>query len=401
MKLATQPTTGLAVTQLESFIAQQASRLCDVAVRALVQMYNPQTRMFCHCIRRDGPAARGDGLAARGDGLAVRVEGTSARYTATVLIGLAGHPDELAHKILHGQSVDDVCAALIAGLSNDTELGEIALTLWAARAIEHADAPKALDTLRQFKPQSCDAPTVEIAWALSALVADSNDHARDDELARQIANRLLRSFNEETALFSHVPFDVSPSTMRAHVACFADLVYPIQALSFYYRFANDAEALAAATRCGQRMCDGQGEQGQWWWHHDVRTGRCIEQYPVYSVHQDSMAPMALLALQQASGVCHADAIGRGLKWLEDSPEIGGSLIDQDADWIWRKVARREPGKLVRGLQAIASKVHPSLRVPAANRIFPPTYIDYETRPYHMGWILYAWSDRFAPAPQTS
>ncbi len=377
----------MAVTELDSYITQQASQLCEVAVRSLVRMYDPQNRTFCHCIRRTG----------QGD----QVEGTSTRYAATVLIGLAEHPDALVNEVLLGQSADELCSSLIARLSNDSELGEIALTLWAARAMNHVDAPKALDMLRRVKPQSCNAPTVEVAWALSALVADDCESARDDELAKQIADRLLRSFNGDTALFSHVPLDANPSAMRAHVACFADLVYPIQALSFYYRFAKDSEALAAATRCGQRMCDGQGPQGQWWWHHDVRTGRCLEEYPVYSVHQDSMAPMALLALKQASGVCHGDAIARGLQWLEDSPEIGGSLFDKDADLIWRKVARREPGKLVRGLQATASKVHPSLRVPAANTIFPPTYIDYETRPYHMGWILYAWSDRFAPAPKTT
>ncbi|GJM24568.1 MAG: hypothetical protein DHS20C16_09830 [Phycisphaerae bacterium] len=382
MNLATQ-----SVNKLDAYIDQQADQLCKVAVRSLVRMYDPQTRTFCHCIRR---GEQGD-----------QVEGTSVRYAATVLIGLAEHPDSLVCEVLHGQSADDVCATLIAGLSSDSELGEVALTLWAARAMNHADASQALEALRAAKPQSCDAPTVEIAWSLSALVADANDNARDDDLAKLIANRLLRSFNEDTALFSHVPFDSNPSAMRAHVACFADLVYPIQALSFYYQFANDTDALAAATRCGQRMCDGQGEQGQWWWHHDVRTGQCIEQYPVYSVHQDSMAPMALLALRQASGVCHADAISRGLEWLENAPEIDGSLFDKDADLIWRKVARREPGKLVRGLQATASKVHPSLRVPAANTIFPPTYIDYETRPYHMGWILYAWSKRFASAPQSS
>ncbi len=397
MKTATQQLTHLASTELaagdlavgklDSYISQQSSELCAVAVRALVRMYDPATRTFCHCIRR---GEQGD-----------RTEGTSVRYAATVLIGLAEHPDSLAREVLHGQDSSDLCASLIAGLCEQSELGEVALTLWAARAMNHPDAPKALEVLRRVKPQACDAPTVEIAWSLSALVADEREVARDDDLARLITDRLLRSFNDETSLFSHIPFDGNASSMRSHVACFADLVYPIQALSFYHQYDGDSDALAAATRCAQRMCDGQGALGQWWWHHDVRNGQCIEAYPVYSVHQDSMAPMALLALRKAAGVCHADAIARGLRWLENSPEIDGSLFDKDADLIWRKVARREPGKLVRGLQATASKVHPSLRVPAANTIFPPTYIDYETRPYHMGWILYAWSDRLASAPNMS
>jgi len=170
-------------------------------------------------------------------------------------------------------------------------------------------------------------------------------------------------------------------------------VYPIQALSHYYRAAGAVEAIDAAKRCAQRMCDAQGPDGQWWWHHDVRTGRVIEPYPVYSVHQDSMAPMALAALREACGQNHDPAIDRGLGWLGYSPEIAGSLIDAQADVIWRKVARREPGKLSRRIQALSSRLHPALRMPLVDRVFPPGRVDHESRPYHMGWILHAW-----PAP---
>jgi hypothetical protein len=59
--------------------------------------------------------------------------------------------------------------------------------------------------------------------------------------------------------------------------------------------------------------------------------------------------------------------------------------------IWRKVARREPAKLSRYAQALASGIHPALRMPGLNLIFPPMAVDYEDRPYHLGWFLYAWS----------
>ena len=71
------------------------------------------------------------------------------------------------------------------------------------------------------------------------------------------------------------------------------------------------------------------------------------------------------------------------------PELeGGSLIDDGAGLIWRKVARREPGKLSALLQAAASRLHPRLRVPGLDLLFPPA-IDYEDRPYHLGWVLHA------------
>jgi hypothetical protein len=40
--------------------------------------------------------------------------------------------------------------------------------------------------------------------------------------------------------------------------------------------------------------------------------------------------------------------------------------------------------------AVVSCLHPAFRLPAMDALFPPMTIDYETRPYEMGWILHAW-----------
>jgi hypothetical protein len=123
----------------------------------------------------------------------------------------------------------------------------------------------------------------------------------------------------------------------------------------------------------------------------------LEGYPVYAVHQDSMAPMALFALHDAGGRDFRENAARGLSWLGASPELqGGTLIDRGAGLIWRKVARREPRKLARYLQAAASRIHPSLRVPGLDRLLPPTAVDDEDRPYHLGWILHAFPPARAP-----
>jgi hypothetical protein len=111
---------------------------------------------------------------------------------------------------------------------------------------------------------------------------------------------------------------------------------------------------------------------------------------VYSVHQDSMVPMALFALAKACGRDYSASIEKGLHWLANPPEIPGTLVDTERDVIWRKVARREPGRLVTRLQAMASYIHPAIRLPGVDVAFPPSSVDYESRPYHMGWILHAW-----------
>ena len=338
-------------------------------------MYRRKEQLFAFRLRRNG---QGEIL-----------EGVSRRYTATALIGLAGENQHTAAEVLGNHSREDVCGRLIADFEESQELGEVALTAWAARMLQHSHAHKAVDMLRRMDPARGAYPTVELSWALTALVIGGSE-ATDMALAEKIADALMGSFKWESSFFPHAPAKKGLSALRAHVSCFADFVYPIQALSHYHQATGDTQAAEIACRCAARMCHLQGPQGQWWWHFDIRTGRVIERYPVYSVHQDSMAPMALFALAEACGRYYSEPIEKGLRWLTNPPETLVTLIDKERNVIWRKVARHEPGRLVRGLQATASRLHPAIRVPAVDAAFPPRSVDYESRPYHMGWILHAW-----------
>ncbi len=351
-------------------------QLRALAVDGLRRMYRPEEGLYAFRLRR------AQGLD--------RLEGISLRYTAIVLIALADETDEVVAASLSATGPYELCGRLAGRAVRSSDLGEVALALWAARRWRHEAVPALLSRLQSMEPAQGAYPTVEVSWCLTALTVDPAPRP-DEKLAAAVARRLLASFERQSALFPHWPADVRRSWARGHVACFADLVYPIQALSQYYRAVRDPTALEAARACARRMCALQGPHGQWWWHYDVRTGRVVEKYPVYAVHQNAMAPMALYAVQAACGDAYPEAIGRSVDWLMSSPELGGSLVDRSANVIWRKVARREPGKLSRRLQAMASRVHPALRFPGADIVFPPAAIDYESRPYHMGWILHAWS----------
>jgi hypothetical protein len=217
-------------------------------------------------------------------------------------------------------------------------------------------------------------PTVELAWTLAALSADAQLPAT--HLRAAVATRLLDAA-AGGGLFPHVA-GTRGRGPRAHVGCFADLVYPIHALSRYGRLTGDRRALAAAVRCADRTVAAQGRDGQWWWHYDVRSGAVIEGYPVYAVHQDAMAPLAFFALEEATGLDFAEPLARG-----------GSLIDPAAGLIWRKVARREPGKLSRTLRGAATRLRAGARLPGLDAFFPPGAVDREDRPYHLGWLLHA------------
>ena len=356
-------------------LSEVVRKLRSIAVHSLARMYRPEEQLFAFRLRKDGQSEV--------------LEGVSRRYTATVLIGLAGEDQHITAEVLGDHSREDLYRRLLDDIEESQELGEIALTTWAARMFQHPRACRAVDTLKRMNPASGEYSTIELSWALTALVIGGSE-ATDMALAERIADTLIGSFRQESGLFPHAPTKKGLSVFRGHVCCFADLVYTIQALSHYYQATEDARAVKVAISCAERMCQLQGAEGQWWWYYDVRTGRVVERYPVYSVHQDSMAPMALFALAKACGRDHSESIEKGLRWLFNPAEIEGFLVDTERNVIWRRVGRHEPGRLVRGLQSIASRLHPAIRLPAVDIVFPPNSVDYESRPYHMGWILHAW-----------
>jgi hypothetical protein len=352
-------------------------RLRALALRALARMYRPEDQLFVFRVRRTA-----NGLVP---------EGLSRRYTAIALIGLAEAEQAVATSVLAGHRPWDVCGRLIAHAARAQNLGDVALILWAARAVSYPDRRLAWQRLMELGPEERPYPTVEVAWALAALCVDRSAPVGD--LRERLARRLVQSFHQRSSLFPHVVGQSGGDGLRSHVSCFADAVYPVHALARYVELSGDRDALDVALRCARHLCRQQGPDGQWWWHYDARTGAVVEGYPVYAVHQDAMAPMALFALQEATPESNFDgAVARSLSWLVRAPELAGrSLIDDQADIIWRKVGRREPGKLARSLQAVTTRLHPGLRAPGLDRLLPVGAIDYEDRPYHLGWLLHAWS----------
>lgn len=344
-------------------------RLRRLAHTALPRMYDARADRCVFTIRREHGRQTPAGV--------------SDRYTAITIIGLAA--DGLDRWTLPYDPVQ-VAKALVENLPASENLGDAALIAWAAGAVGVDAAPAWSHVERLFNARSAH-PTVEAAWALAAAVIDGR-HVTP-ALRQRLFGSVMQAWNDEAAIFAHL---TGSGGARSHVACYADQVYPIFALARFAAKHRDAAAMQAALRCVRRICRMMGADGQWWWHYDHRTGEVIEGYPVYAIHQDAMGPMALRAIADASGESFDEYIRRGLRWLEASPELnGGTLIDEPAGMLWRKVARREPNKATRYVQAACTRLHPRLRAPGVDIVFPAGAIDYEDRPYHWGWFLYAWA----------
>jgi hypothetical protein len=312
--------------------------------------------------------------------------GTSHRYGCITALGLLRLPEAEQRSALGGENGYDLVGRLAKRVDQSTSRADVALLCWAAAEAEHSELQHALDRLAELDRRYGPVDVVAAAWVVTALVAARALADVERYLAAARA-RLLAA--RAAAVYPHICGSAG-SWYRSHVGSFADQVYPIQALARLHGSADDREALAVAESVAAAICQAQGADGQWWWHYDSRTGGTVEGYPVYSVHQHAMAPMALLDLADAGGQCHLGNICRGLRWLDGPPETGESLVLDDPPVTWRKVARGDPGKAVRGLRAAASRVRPDVRLPALDRLFRPGTVDHECRPYELGWLLLAW-----------
>ena len=366
---------SIEVNPTDEIMNKPITNLRSLAISSLRRMYRPEEKLFVFRMRRQEKG--------------IVAEGLSYRYTAIALIGLADEDRSAVQAVLGAHSPAEVCHGLAGEIENSSNLGDVALALWAAKKVNYPGQDNILKRLIQLSPADRTYPTVEVAWALDSLCIQDSSPC---ELQEPLAKRLIDSFNRRSGIFPHM-LDSGKSGFRSHISCFADLVYPIHALCNYSRVSGDKTALETASLCAKKICNLQGLRGQWWWHYDYRTGNVTEGYPVYAVHQDAMAPMALLALRDAGGPDFSMNINKGLDWLEYSPEISGSLIDRENGIVWRKVARKEPRKLTRYIQGVASRIHPNLTIPGVDVMFPPKEVDWESRPYHMGWILYAWATK--------
>jgi hypothetical protein len=349
-------------------------RLVAIALGCLPSMYS-----------RGQFAFRLDGTADAAAGWQLTASGTSDRYAAITALGLLRLAETDQRQVLAGDTCDDLIGQLASRLAAMTSPGDVALVCWAAAEAKHPALEQALSRLAQLDRGDRSGYIVDLAWIVTALVA-AREQADVEERLSSARDRLIAA--RGVVLYPHA-IGSSP-WYRAHVGSFADQVYPLQALARLHASSGDPQALAVATTIADTICADQGAGGQWWWHYDCRTGDVVERYPVYTVHQHAMAPMALLDLVEAGGPDHLEEISRGLRWLAGQAEAATTLVLDEVPVTWRKIARSDPRKLVRGLRAAATAVRPGQRLTALDQVFPPGAVDRECRPYELGWLLMAW-----------
>ena len=355
----------------------QVARLLHTARRGLATAYDPSNQQFAQTVR----------AVTTPSGIEAVAEGTNLRYAVMAGLGLARLDEAEQKEMLAGTLASELIARAARRAETSSDPGAIALAAWAVAEVNHEHPTELLHRLGGYVRSGVPVPTVDLAWMVTALTNVRLDSTGD--LLDLAVSRLLGAQGEAGIFPHHVPA-ATQSRWRAHVGSFADQVYPVQALARCFRRTGDPELLEAANRTAARLCQLQGNAGQWWWHYDTRTGGVVERFPVYSVHQHAMAPMILADLAAAGGVDHLDAVATGLRWLASPPETAEEMVSDRFGLVWRKVGRREPPKAARGVRTLSTWVAPDRDIPGLDRLLRPGAVDHECRPYELGWMLYTW-----------
>jgi hypothetical protein len=347
-----------------------------LALRGLPQMLDYQKKTFCHSL-----VLTADGMVKTG---------LSRTNTLITLIGLRAAELAGAHSTIDVSGLRRKCRQDFERIDR---AGDFGLYLWLSSLdcptfIEAKCSALVLHDLLDRTPDARQGRTMELAWLLSGLSHCMIAGVRSIPLinfATEVYERLQQNQGPH-GIFRHSALYQSISgIVRSRIGTFADQIYPIYAMATFFQAIGKKESADNATRCARVLCRLQGNQGQWWWHYDSTTGHVSGQYPVFSVHQDSMAPMAMSALEQATGVSYRAPVETGLQWTFGHNELGVDMRDESQSVIWRSI---HPGKPRRFVDEAAT----FFGVATADRGLRHLKVQCECRPYHLGWILYAFRD---------
>jgi len=355
-------------------------RFIALAIRGLVPMFNEQRQLFCYSLKK---TERG-----------MVPEGLSPRYTMMTLMGL--------HRLEEAGGVSPIevkpaLQALLTDLDWVKDVGDLGLLLWlcslvAPERLAELEGRIELGTALVRYRSAKRGVTMELAWFLTGLsnwaLACPEKLPRLRDLAFKTFAMLKKNRGEQ-GFFGHLAREGSVEGMtRGRIGSFADQVYPIYAMTRFSQAYQEESAMEATLPCGRGLCQAQGPLGQWWWHYDSLTGRVLEGYPVFSVHQHAMGPMALFALGEAAQCDFTPWIYRGLKWINVGNELRFNMEDDSAQVIWRcqfwptsQVKRYLKAAFNLGSEDRPYKERKDLKVL------------FECRPYELGWLLYAFATR--------
>jgi hypothetical protein len=321
----------------------------------------------------------------------------SLRYTVNTLLGLsraarAGIADLTIDEV--DEMTDTFVRLRGAEIENHADLGLLTLLLAEGTGADRDETAGAVLERLRAPLERADPSAFElqdlgwIIWGAAAGARRRVDGA--DRLGRQALEIVKGHFVEpRTGLPRH-----SMRRYRRDLVSFGGLVYFLRAMHEASATFADEEARQLFEEGVSRAIALQGPRGEWPWMIDARTGASFDVYPVFSVHQDSMAMLFLLPALDGGDRRATDAIDLSLSWVFGANELGVEFYRWNPFFAMRSIERRDDApRLRRYLRFLSYSVtHREAQFGKAR-----TRVNDECRSYHLGWILYVWSERLGGA----
>jgi hypothetical protein len=361
---------------MQEFSGQKNVPLVDYTLKGLDRCWLPQFNRWSHIYHLDNRAQPNES-----------VPHSDVFYTLNVLLGMARVQYVPSHIDL--PEIFQRNVSLLPNLPvRDYALG---MALWASAelglpipdSVLHHINQVVMDAERWNSFRAQDLGMILIGVAAQA----ERERTKWTSIATQLFKFLLDRYHAPSELF----FDAA-SGPRRRFGSFATQTYLLLACYAYGELMNDDRAIRIANAGARKLIKHQGPQGEWPWFFDAVSGRVLDFYEVYSVHQYGMAP-AFLERAERHGVMEArNAIVQGFNWVLGNNQLGRSMLVPELHLSIRSQVRR--GELEtknwRVLRAVRNAV-----LGAKAHLVEPSQLELrmECRSYELGWILWSFGRR--------
>ena len=300
---------------------------------------------------------------------------SSIRASAVVLIGLA-RADEFS--VDHGFSLGSLRTGLLnsIGLAG-VSVGELGLALWAEAAVDGgATAEVFAEIQRRLPLDASRLPLEELAWLVSGMSEAGTDSALLEEMARELEERAQRS-----GLFSD-----SHRKVGGGLGTVGSQLHALVALSKAGESGAGQPAPEVRARVARSLIELQRPDGGWPGVIDSRKGEAAEVYPIFTVNQLALAPMAFRSVPVDSD----EAVKRGIEWALGANALGFDLVHPKEARIDHGISpRRHAGSVIRGVGKAARLIRREPRDLDPEDLILDPHVSAED----LGWLLEAWVGR--------
>jgi hypothetical protein len=213
------------------------------------------------------------------------------------------------------------------------------------------------------------------------------DPKRWREPARRLHAYLVTNLGETgTGLFFN-----NAAGLRRRITSYATGVYCTLGCFHYGEALEYPPAIERAMRCVDALNFHQGPLGEWPWLYDAVRDVVVDHYPIYSVHQDGMAPAYLHHAVKHGGSIYREPIERGFAWIFGTNQMKHSMLESNKGLVVRGQCRREGlPRYRRAFRAVGNAW-----LGRRSDYVPPSKLELipECRSYHLGWMLWSFGGR--------